>query len=306
MNMSNKEFTKIASVVKKVIIGFLLSALISALGCSRQDPVGAGNDPNNKVFPIEVSAVKQTKWVDDISSYGTIKAPDKVEIFPRISGKLVRLLVKEEQQVKNDEVVAIVERDQVGLTFKPVEVQSTVDGRIETIYLKEGAKVNEMSPIMSISKQAELKLVISLFETDLARVKLGQESIITMDALPNQEIAGKVTLIKPTIDALSNKGTVEITLEGTHPDIMFGMFGRVRIVITRRTVLTIVPEAFKRVAGKDAVYTVDNNLAKLVFIEIGARKSDMIEVKSGLSAGQTVITFASDEMKDGSKIKILK
>ncbi|HLD35405.1 MAG TPA: efflux RND transporter periplasmic adaptor subunit [Planctomycetota bacterium] len=290
--------------MRRMFIGFLLAAFVIAAGCGKQG-VTNGTNGNIKTFSVEASTVRQIEWVDDISTYGTIKPPDKVEIFPRMSGRLVRLLVKEDQQVKNDEVVAIVERDEVGLTFKPVEVKSTVDGRIETVYFKEGAKVNEMTPLMSISKQSELKLVVNLFETDLARIKLGIESIITMDALPNKEFIGKVTQIKPTLDALSNKGLVEISLDGNHPEIMFGMFGRARIIIARRPALVILPEAFKKVSGKDAVYTSENNIAKLVFVEVGARKSDMIEIKSGLSAGQTVITFASDEMKDGSTVKIL-
>ena len=290
--------------MRRMFIGFLLAAFVIAAGCGKQG-VTNGTNGNIKTFSVEASTVRQIEWVDDISTYGTIKPPDKVEIFPRMSGRLVRLLVKEDQQVKNDEVVAIVERDEVGLTFKPVEVKSTVDGRIETVYFKEGAKVNEMTPLMSISKQSELKLVVNLFETDLARIKLGIESIITMDALPNKEFIGKVTQIKPTLDALSNKGLVEISLDGNHPEIMFGMFGRARIIVGRRPALVILPEAFKKVSGKDAVYTSENNIAKLVFVEVGARKSDMIEIKSGLSAGQTVITFASDEMKDGSTVKIL-
>jgi len=290
--------------MRRMFIGFLFAALAVILGCGKQD-ITNGNNGAAKVFPIEVSTVRQIEWVDDISTYGTIKPPDKVDIFPRMSGKLVRLLVKEEQQVKNDEVVAIVERDEVGLTFKPVEVKSTVDGRIETIYFEEGAKVNEMMPLMSISKQSEMKLMLNLFETDLARIKLGLESIINMDALPNKEFTGQVTQIKPTIDALSNKGMLEISLEGDHTDIMFGMFARARIIIGRRPALVIPPEAFKKVSGKDAVYISENNIAKLVFIEVGDRKPDMIEVKSGLKAGQTVITFASDEMKDGSTVKIL-
>jgi membrane fusion protein, multidrug efflux system len=291
--------------MKQTAIGILFSMLILTAGCSKQNTAAVNESDQAKIFPVEVSTVKQIEWIDEIDGYGTIKTPDKVDIFPRISGKLVKLLVKEDQQVQNDEVVAIVERDEIGMTFKPVEVKSTVVGKIETIFLKEGAKVNDMTPIMSISKQAELKLIISLFETDLAKIKLGQESIITMDALPNQEFTGKVTLIKPILDASNNKGILEITLDGTHDRIMFGMFGRAKIIINRHPALSITTEALKRISSKDAVYLVNNNIIRLVFIEVGAQKENIIEILNGLNAGNTVITFASDEIKEGSHVKIL-
>lgn len=291
--------------MRKIITGIILSTLALSTGCGNDKTNGNGNGAD-KILPVEVGAARQTEWLDEVVTYGTIKAPDRVDILPRVAGKLVRLLVKEEQAVKADEVVAIVERDEIGLTFKPVEVKSTVDGRIETLYFKEGAKVNEMAPIMAISKQSELKLVVNLFETDLARIKPGLESIIMMDALPDKEFTGKVTLIKPTIDAMSNKGVVEISLDGNHPEVMFGMFGRARIIIGRRPALTIAPEALRKISGRDAVYVVADNTAKLVYVETGARKPDMVEISKGLNNNDTIITFASDEMKDGSRIKIMK
>ncbi|MFA5794295.1 MAG: efflux RND transporter periplasmic adaptor subunit [Candidatus Brocadiia bacterium] len=289
--------------MKRTIIGFLLAALMVSAACGRQD--AANGKDTDKVFPVEVGTVKQVEWVDEITTYGTVKAPDKVDIFPRISGKLVSLLAKEEQAVQVGQVVAVMERDEIGLNFKPQEIKSTVAGRVESVYFKEGAKVNEMSPLMSVSRMTELKLVVNLFETDLSRVKPGQESIITLDALPDKQFRGKVSLVKPTLDALSSKGEVEIMLDGNYPEIMSGMFGRAGIITGRRTALTITPEAFKKVSGKNAVYVVENNLARLAFIEIGSQKPDMIEVRSGLSAGQTVITFVSDEIKDGASVKIL-
>lgn len=287
---------------------FCLSAVVLFNSCSQNDSTelkaeSAARD--NAVIPVEVYAVKETPWIEDVPTYGSVKKPDIVEIFPKMPGKLVRLLVLEGQKIKNDEVIAIVERDEVGLSFKPVEVKSTVAGKVETLYLKEGARVSDANPILSISKQEDLKLMVELFETDLAKVREGLIVIITLDALPNREFTGKVNLIKSNLNSQSGKGEVEITFDRNYSEIMPGMFGRAGIIINRKQALTIVPDAIKRINGNRAVYVVKDGIAKLIFVELGLQKTDAVEIKKGISAGDTIVTFASDELKDGSRVKIV-
>jgi multidrug efflux pump subunit AcrA (membrane-fusion protein) len=292
-------------------LGFLLlcfSAAVLFISCGRNDSAelkAESSARDNEVIPVEVYTVKETSWVEDVTSYGTIKPQDKVEIFSKMPGKLISLLVKEGQTIKADEVVAIVDRDEVGAAFKPVEVKATTAGKVETLFLKEGSRVSPMTPILSIAKQEELKLVITPFETDLAEIRVGQKVIIALDALPNREFTGKVTLIKSTLDSRSGKGEIEITFDKDFSEIRPGMFARTKIIVGKKTALTIPPEALKKIEGKQAVYVVKEGAAKLVFVTVGAQKVDALEVTKGLKRGDTVITFASDVMKDGSRVKIV-
>lgn len=293
--------------MKKILSFIILSSLLIVNGCDKQDAVKDKKieELANHPLPVEVSITKQTEWIEEVSTHGFVKKPDIVEIFPKMPGTLIRLLITEGQKVKNDEVIAIVERDEVGLSFKPVEVKSTVTGKVETLYLKEGARVSDMNPILSISKQEDLKLIVELFETDLAKVRNGQKVIITLDALPNRKFTGKVSLIKSYLDAQSGKGELEITFDKSFSEIMPGMFGRASIIINRKTALNIAPDAIKRINGKRAVYVVKDGIAKLTFVELGMQRPDAVEIKKGIGAGDTVIIFASEELKDGTRVKII-
>lgn len=293
--------------MKKILFLIVLTSLLVINGCDKQEAAGNRKTEElaNQPMPVEVIIVKQTEWIEDVSTYGSVKKPDIVEIFPKMPGKLVRLLVVEGQKIKNDEVIAIVERDEVGLSFKPVEVKSTVAGKVETLHLKEGARVSGANPILSISKQEDLKLMVELFETDLAKVRDGQKVIITLDALPNREFTGKVSLIKSNLNSQSGKGEVEITFDRNYLEIMPGMFGRAGIIINRKPALAIVPDAIKRINGNRAVYVVKDGIAKLTFVELGMQKPDAVEIKKGISAGDAVIIFASDELRDGTRVKIV-
>lgn len=291
----------------KIYILIVLSVILLTLSnCNKTDSIETRDTTiqDSKVFAVEVGIVQKSEWKEDIPSYGTIKEQDKVEIFSRMPGKLIRLLVKEEQKVQNDEVIAIVERDEVGLTYKPVEVKSTVSGKVETIYLKEGAKVSD-APILSIAKQEDLKLVVSVFETDFAKVRLNYSVLIKMDALPDREFTGRVSMVKPVVDTRSGKGEIEITLDKNHSEIKGGMFGRVKIINGKKSALTIVPEGLKKIEGKNVVYLVKNG--KIIFapVEIGVQTSNAIELKKGVSIGDTVVTFASEDLIENDNVKIV-
>lgn len=299
--------TFIRSFLLKILFGVVAFTIaISVNGCNQSETPGTKSDykDNSEVFPVEVKPVERVEWIDDILAYGTIKVYDKVDIVSTLPGNLARLLCKEGQRVQKDEVVAIVERDEIGSTFKPVEIKATVAGTIETIHMKEGAKVLPMTPIVSITRQEKTILSVSMFETELAKVRVDQKAFIEMDAFPNRQFTGKVSYINPNIQTQSGKGEVEITFDKNSPEVLSGMFGRARIIISRRMTLAIVPEALKKREGKNAVYVVNNGAARLTFIEIGSQKADVIEVKNGINIGDTVITFASDELKDSARVKI--
>ncbi len=260
---------------------------------------------NGSIFPVEVNKVRKIIWTEYVSAYGNIKAKDKVDIFSKMPGKIIKLLVKEGQLVQNGTLVAVVDRDEVGSTYKPVEVKTTTAGKVEQIHLKEGSQVSPMSPILSIAKQEELKIVVTPFETDIAKLRLGQKVFISMDAFPNRELHGKVSYINPNIQTNSGKGEIEITFDKNNDEVLAGMFGRVRILIAQHSTLSIVPEALKEIKNKFAVYVVKNGRARLLYVEVGSKIPDAIEVKRGIAVGDTVITFASEKLKDGSRVKIV-
>lgn len=283
----------------------LLIVIVSFGSCGKPDS-GQSNQSEMQAIPVEVKSVRQTEWLEIVSTYGKVKTPDRVDIFSRLSGKLVRLLAREEQKVQIDDQLALVDRDEIGHVYNQVVVTATVAGRVDTIYLKEGARVSPMAPILSITRQEDLKAMVSVFETDIVKLQINQPAIITLDALPGREFSGKVSLIKTNLNSQDSKGEVEIAFDQNHPEIMPGMFVRANITISRGTTLVIPPEALRKIEGKSAVYLAQNGLAVLRFIEIGRQRTDAVEIKSGIAEGETVISFASEELKDGIHIRIIE
>lgn len=284
---------------------FFLAVILVVNSCEKNEAVTTKDElKQQEIIPVEVHKVQKTLWTEYVSSYGNIKTKDKVDIFSKMPGKIIKLLVKEGQLVQNGTLVAIVDRDEVGSTYKPVEVKATINGKVEQIHLKEGSQVSSAAPILSIAKQEELKIVATPFETDIAKLRLGQKVFISMDAFPTREFYGKVSYINPNIRTNSGKGEVEITFDKDNNEVLAGMFGRVKILIAQHSTLSVVQEALKTIKHKYAVYLVVKGTARLSYVEVGAKIPDAIEIKQGISLGDTVITFASEKLRDGSRVKI--
>ena len=98
------------------------------------------------ITPVEVALVKRGDLSLSLNFMGDIKGNEEVDVFPKASGKLVEMKVREGESVKKDQVVAMVDRDVDGLKYEPVEVTSSMSGTVGKVYLDAGAEVSPPSP----------------------------------------------------------------------------------------------------------------------------------------------------------------
>ena len=98
-----------------------------------------------RIVPVEVEMVKATPYTPILNYTGEVKGVEEIQIFPKASGKLVEMKVKEGERVKKDQVVALIDRDITGLDFKLAETISPVEGVVGKVYLDKVSQVSEPS-----------------------------------------------------------------------------------------------------------------------------------------------------------------
>ncbi|MDE6715259.1 MAG: efflux RND transporter periplasmic adaptor subunit, partial [Muribaculaceae bacterium] len=84
-------------------------------------------------------------------------------------------------------------------------------------------------PILTIEQIQPVKVIINVAEKEFSKVKLGMPVSIKLDVYGDEEFAGKISLIYPTIDAATRTFQVEINIPNTDSRIRPGMFARVQI-----------------------------------------------------------------------------
>ncbi len=152
----------------------------------------------------------------------------------------------------------------------------------------------EGSPLMTITPQKEMVLVITLDEQDIGKVSVGMEAMVKVEALRGQQFPAKVTKIGTagTNSGGSSKFTAELTLAVTG-DMLAGMSATARIALkTKEDVLTVPLAALDDLGAKTVVYTARDEKtgqpASPVEVETGISDGAYVEILSGLEEGDTV------------------
>ena len=150
----------------------------------------------------------------------------------------------------------------------------------------------EESIIMAVTAQEEMTLNITVDESDISRLHVGQEAKIRLDALRNDRFTGMITELGSTGEnnGGSSKFTVTIVMERSE-DMLAGMNATATIVLdTQKDLLSIPVAAIYEENGKTFVYTSYDGekdiLGNPVEVELGVSDGEYVEVLSGLKEGQ--------------------
>jgi HlyD family secretion protein len=127
-----------------------------------------------------------------------------------------------------------------------------------------------------VADLSHLEIVVNLAETDINRVRVGQDVQITLDALPNATLQGKVTQIAPA--GVITQGVVNypvsIQLTDASRGVKTGMSSNLNIVVQQRDNVLMVPNrAVKTAAAGAAAPVVASGVAPSGAAGAGATKN---------------------------------
>jgi len=158
------------------------------------------------------------------------------------------------------------------------------------------------APLLTVEREGAYRLEASVEESKLPFVKRGQTVNIALEALDRQ-IPARVSEIVPAVDAASRAYIVKIDLPAM-PNLRSGMFGRAWFPLGARTVVAVPQPALVDRGQLQSVFTVENGFARTRLVTTGQRAQNEVEVLSGLSEGETVISPLPSALADGARVEV--
>ena len=146
---------------------------------------------------------------------------------------------------------------------------------------------------MVITNLESFQVSVTLSESDISAVEVGQKATISFDALPDLTLTGKVTRIDTV--GTNNQGvvsyTVIVTPDSTNPEVKGGMTASVNIITAVASDVLAVPNsAVKSLPdGTKYVQVLENSQPSNVTVETGLSNDSYTEIKSGLEEGQEIV-----------------
>jgi HlyD family secretion protein len=202
-------------------------------------------------------------------------------------------------------------KSQLDATVIRAPISGTIlDRSVEKGELLTGQFASAARPVFSLANLEDIQADLDVAQDDFAKLTPHQKAVVTVDAFPDLKWDGVIAEVSP--EANRQKATIEVKVQILNPDshLRPEMNTTVHFIAdenknaTTQSAGAYVPTAALRDAeGKKYVFIAFNDKAMKRDVKILSQRSGGALV-SGLNGGESVITTAPEDLKDGDKIKI--
>jgi len=311
----NLYFILTGGFMKKVII---ISAVILILGGGGAAYWFFGGKVEVKSAEVKIVSPEKGKIDVMISSTGSVIPNNRVEIKPTVDGRVDSLLVEEGDKVKTGQILAWMSSSERAIlldaarsqgaaaikhwedVYKQTPLIAQIDGEVIVRNIDPGQSVSQSTTVLVLSDRLVVDAKVD--ETDIGKVKPGQDARISLDAYPDIKEMGTVSRISYESRLVNNVTTYDviITLKKIPSVFRSGMSATVNIIQERKKDILILPVAAIKKEGKETfVMLKKEGVLEPVKTKVETGITDMtnIEIVSGAGPEDKVIV-------EGKKFKI--
>jgi RND family efflux transporter MFP subunit len=174
------------------------------------------------------------------------------------------------------------------------------------------ASASSKSAVVTIADMGSLQVEADVSESNIERIVPDQPCEITLDAYPAVRYQGYVAKVVPTADRAKATVMVKVGFKSYDSKVLPEMSAKVLFLtkaadvaaLSAKPMLTVPLTAVATRGGKKVVYAVHENQAVETPIVVGREFGALVEVTQGVSSGDKVITNVTEQIGNGSRIKI--
>jgi RND family efflux transporter MFP subunit len=194
-----------------------------------------------------------------------------------------------------------------GQQLARAEVRAPFAGRVARRFADPGAMLAPGTPLFTLVDDSVLEFRAQVASRDLAKVRLGAATRLSIDALPGSRVEGRVARIEPLVDERSRSFQVVVEVPG-QPDLVGGLFARASLRVGEVAGALVVPPAALVRDGADpavaGAFVVRQGKAERVAVRLGVEAPDGIQVTSGLAAGDVVVLDPPTALASGAPVDV--
>lgn len=189
-------------------------------------------------------------------------------------------------------------------------IVAPVGGSMLHVYEEHERVVAPGTPLAEVGDAGDLEVLLPLLTADAARVKVGAAVSMTLGAR-GDTLRGRVARIEPSaFTKISALGVEEqrvnviatVPANSAHVGDRYHVDARVTVWETARA-LRVPAGALMRDGERWFAYVVEGDRARRRDVQIGERGEDLVEVRSGLKAGDRVVLYPGDRLTDGMTVR---
>lgn len=296
---------------KSILFFVILIAIIITVAATVKFSHKPSADITSLISPV-TGSIQAT-----ITSTATVQPQNRLEIKPPINGRIEKILVNEGDAVKTGQTLAIMSSTERAAlldaaklqgpeaikyweeVYKPTPLLSPIDGEVIVSKDYPGQTITSSDVVIVLSDHLIVQAQVD--ETDIGKIRLGQEATITLDAYPQIKIHGTVNHIYYESLIVNNVTIYQVDILPEKVPAVFrsGMSATVTITEKAKDNILILPAAAIKRSKEGAFVLLDRGPDKKPEerkVEVGISDDKNVEIISGVTSDDKIL-FVTQKYK---------
>ena len=181
---------------------------------------------------------------------------------------------------------------------------SDADGVIADIKVEAGQVVQSGQQALTLVRTGEVEIQINVPEQRVDDIRRTSKVLVSFWALPNLELTGAIREVAALADSSTRTYMVRVSIPQM-AQVRYGMSATVKVWAADAANRIILPvAAVYQTDNKPHVWIVENDALRLQAVELGDFVGESVVLRSGVKAGDTVVTAGVQRLQAGQKVKI--
>lgn len=284
---------------KKIIIAVsIITFLVVVIIAGRMILNNVIQKKINETKPTEVVAleVKKTEFYEKIETFGTAIANQSFSIRIKKTELISSLEFDKNLMVQKNQLIAQLKNEKIIAPFS---------GRLGIREITPGILGGEDSIIATLDDIENIKLDIKVPESYSSILKRNLKIKATSESV-NETFFGNLDVISSRVDPTTRSILVQAKIKNNNYKIIPGMLINIEIIFNEKESIGVPEESIIQQGTRTIVYKViEDKTVSLTEVKTGIRNFGKVEILSGLTAGDKIVTEGVSKIRDKAQIKLI-
>jgi membrane fusion protein (multidrug efflux system) len=187
--------------------------------------------------------------------------------------------------------------------FEDCTIRAPFAGLVTEKKVSEGAYVKKGAAVAGLVKIEPLRAELAIPESAVGAVKVGQIVRLSVQSFPDRTFEGRIAYIGPALKSEARTLVVEARVPNPGRLLKPGLFATADIELpSTAPILLAPPAAVVTESGVSRAFVLGEGRISERLVSLGPRRGDLVEIRSGLSAGERVVLSPDRRLTDGLEI----
>jgi len=284
-----------------------LDAAVSRAQAAQAEVQSAIPEAENGILAAKAALeLAQTTFrrIEELASKKSVSPQELDEASARRKGAQASYQMARSRRLQLDSRLTQAELEirSAGITREYARITAPFAGVVTTRSVEPGNLASPGTPMLTIEREGEYRLELSIDESRLPSLRAGQLVEVALDSI-DRRLDARVSEVVPSVDPVSRTYLVRVDLPAT-TNVRSGMFGRAAFTLGARKIVALPGNALVERGQIQSVFVVEGGFAHLRLVTTGRRQADAIEVLSGLTGGEELVAPVPAALTDGARVEV--